>query len=45
MQGICLLDQHAAQIQLTKQLFEHSPLVVLHCGVAGMTVATPRAAE
>jgi hypothetical protein len=32
---ICL-DQHATKIQLTKQLFEHGPLMVLACGVAGL---------
>ena len=38
------LDQHATQIQLTKQLLllrrslrlEHGPLMVLPCGVAGL---------
>jgi hypothetical protein len=37
MEGI-RLDQHAAQIQLIEQLPEHSPLVILAGGVAGLAV-------
>ncbi len=32
------LDQHTVEIQLTEQLPQHRPLVVLHGGVAGLTV-------
>ena len=33
------LDQHALKIQLTEELFEHSPLMVFAGGVAGLAVA------
>ena len=35
MQRICL-DQNALKSQLSKELFEHRPLVVLAGGVAGL---------
>jgi hypothetical protein len=41
MQGICL-NQHALEIQLAKQLFEHGPLVVLAGGVAGLADCHPQ---
>ena len=39
------LDQHALQIQFAEQLPQHCPLVVLAGGVAGLQIATPKAAE
>ena len=44
VQGI-RLDQHPFQIQLAEELPQHGPLMVFVGGVAGLVIATPKAAE